>query len=298
MCIRDRIYCNKATRELLELLLPDSAQLQEEQARYFNKHKLGKHKPAKPLYNLKHAKLALKQLKVFEKNERKIILPRWSIEAKRAGHILGSTSLCFEINEKVITFSGDIGRYKTPILAPPAAADFGDLVLCESTYGDRSKKGGDTEAELQRIVNLVKDKKGPLIIPAFAVGRTQTLLYYLAKLERENKIPTLPVYVDSPMAVNATRIYRRFKHDYDKESKELLEAGETPLLTENVHFCRSTKESKSLNTLRGPRIIISASGMLTGGRVLHHLKNNIKKPETTILFVGYQAEGTLSLIHI
>ena len=208
-----------------------------------------------------------------------------------AGHILGSVSLCFEIHSKVVTFSGDIGSYNTPILCPPKSNDFSDLVICESTYGNRSKSSLDLDSELKRVITEISEKRGPLIIPAFAVGRTQALLYHLARLERSGEIPVLPVYVDSPMAVNATRIYRQYKHDYDDESKALLDAGETPLLTENVNFCRSTRESKSLNSLQGPRIIISASGMLTGGRVLHHLKNNIEKEKTTILFAGYQAEG-------
>jgi len=286
------VYCTAATADLLELLLPDSAELQEEQARYYNKHRIGKHKPAKPLYKLKDAKQALKQLRVAERDSPKKILPKWSIEMRCAGHILGATSLMMEIDSRLITFSGDIGKYSSPILPDPGICDFGDLLLCESTYGDRLSTADEVEDELAAAVMSAIDKKGPLIIPAFAIGRTQTLIYHLAALERAGKIPVLPVYVDSPMAVDATQIYRRHKHDYDEDSKAILAAGEYPLLTENISFCRSSKESKSLNSLRNSRIIISASGMLVGGRVLHHLRQNLSKEKTTLLFVGYQADGT------
>lgn len=289
---RGPVYCTAATKELLELLLPDSAELQVEQARYYNKHKLGKHKPTKPLYDLNDAKQALKQLKVIERDTPKLILPKWSIELRRAGHILGACSAMMEIDGRLITFSGDIGKYGSPILPDPGVCDFGDLLLCESTYGDRLSPATDVEKQLVAAVKQTVDRRGPLIIPAFAIGRTQTLIYHLAKLEREGKIPVLPVYIDSPMAVDATQIYRRHKHDFDDDSQEILAEGNYPLLTDNISFCRSSKESKSLNSRRGPRVIISASGMLVGGRVLHHLKQNLSKEETTLLFVGYQAEGT------
>jgi len=288
------IYCTEATRELLGLLLPDSAHLQKEQARYMNKHKLSKHKPAKPLYEMKHAKETLAMLKTIPRDEETKILPKCSVTPRCAGHILGSTSMFFEIQGKGITFSGDIGRYGTAILPDPAPNLAGDLLICESTYGNRKRevRTGEVPGKLESVIKKVVEKRGPLIIPAFAIGRTQTLLYELGKLERAGKIPTLPVFVDSPMAVDATRIYRKFKHDFDEESQEIISAGENPLLTDNIKFCRDRKDSKSINALKGPRIIISASGMMTGGRILHHMKQNLSKEETTALFVGYQAEGT------
>lgn len=286
------IFCTEATKELLSLLLPDSAHLQKEQARFLNKHKLSKHKPAKPLYEISHAKETLKLLKTFPRDQQTKILPKCSVLASCAGHILGSTSLFFEIHGKGLTFSGDIGRYGSPILPNPQPAPLGDLLVCESTYGNREGDKDDVSTKIKNVVKKVIDKKGPLIIPAFAIGRTQTLLYEIAKLERAGEIPTIPVYVDSPMAVNATRIYRRFKHDFDDDSQEIMKEGENPLLTENISFCKDRKDSKAINNAKGPRIIISASGMMTGGRILHHARHNLAKEEATFLFVGYQAEGT------
>ena len=286
------IFCTGATKELLNLLLPDSAHLQKEQARFLNKHNKSKHKPAKPLYGISHVKDTLKQIKVIPRDETTKILPKISVLPRCAGHILGSTSILMEVEGKGITFSGDIGRYESPILPNPDSVEMGDLLLCESTYGNRVKDKADVASELKAVIDKVIEKRGPLIIPAFAIGRTQTLIYELAKMEREGKIPTLPVYIDSPMAVNATRIYRRFKHDFDDDSMEIMAEGSNPLLTENITFCQERKDSKSLNSLRGPRIIISASGMMTGGRVLHHVRHHASKEEATILFVGYQAEGT------
>ncbi|OVE80456.1 hypothetical protein BVY02_00145 [bacterium J17] len=209
-----------------------------------------------------------------------------------AGHILGAVSLSIDIGGKRVTFSGDVGRYDTPILPDPQGLEIGDLLLCESTYGDRIHAAQDSRRELAMVINKAASLNGPIIIPAFAVGRTQNLLYQIAELERDGLVPILPVYVDSPMAINATNIYRSFRHDYDEEAKELLEVGETPLLTENTVFCKSVESSKSLNELQGSRIIISASGMVTGGRVLHHMIQWLGNEDTTVLFVGFQANGT------
>lgn len=289
---RGPVYCTPATKELLGLLLPDSAHLQEEQARYANKHGTSKHQPAKPLYTQVDAREALKLLKAVDRGQSTELFPNISVLPSCAGHILGSSSLSVDIHGRRITFSGDVGRYDTPILPDPQPIDIGDLLLCESTYGDRLHTDNDIKSELAQVVHQTVDKKGPLIIPAFAVGRTQNLLYFLAQLERSGDIPVLPVHVDSPMAVDTTKIYRSFRHDYDEEATALLSAGETPLVTENTNFCREVRDSKRLNTLSGPRIIISASGMVTGGRILHHMKNHLPNERATVLFVGYQADGT------
>lgn len=286
------VYCTAATKELLHLLLPDSAHLQEEEARYANKHKTSRHKPAKPLYTQADAKAALKLIKVIPRGESSEILPGVHITPSCAGHILGSTSLNIRIGKKTLTFSGDIGRYDTPLLPDPEPVELGSLLLCESTYGDRDHKLADTCSELAKVVNLAQERNGALVIPAFAIGRTQNILFYLAQLEREGRIPALPVFIDSPMAVDATKIYRQFRHDYDEQASALLEKGHRPLATEKTLFCRSRDESKRLNKLKGARIIISASGMVNGGRILHHMRHLLPQEETTVLFVGYQAEGT------
>ncbi|RMG44133.1 MAG: MBL fold metallo-hydrolase, partial [Candidatus Dadabacteria bacterium] len=289
---RGPIYCTAATRELLKLLLPDSAYLQEEEARFANKHGTSKHKPALPLYDRKDAEETLKLLKIFDRHREFKVADNCILSSVCAGHILGSVSLALEIHGRRIVFSGDIGRYNTPILPAPTGLPCGDLMLCESTYGNREHQDSNLRKILGRIVRKTYERRSVLLIPAFAIGRTQTLLYHLADMERDGDIPVLPVYVDSPMAVDATGIYRRFKHDFDEEAQELIRAGETPLLTENTIFCRSVNDSKRLNSLRGSRIIISASGMVTGGRILHHMRQWLPKEETTVLFVGYQAYGT------
>ena len=286
------IFCTPATQQLLHLLLFDAANLQEEEARFVNKHKVSKHKPAKPLFDRKDVEKTLKQIRTIERGKVNQILPGVEVRAKCAGHILGSTALHISLSNKTITFSGDIGRYDMPILPDPQGIDLGDLLVCESTYGNRDHSESNVYEQLEKAVKSAVERKGPLLIPAFSVGRSQAVLYYLAELEREGRIPVLPTIVDSPMAINATEIYREFRHDYDDEAKELLEDGEKPLATQMTAFCKRRSDSKRLNTLSGARIILSASGMLNGGRILHHLKHQLPKEETTLLFVGYQAEGT------
>ncbi len=289
---RGPIYCTAATKELLNLVLPDSAHLQEEQARYQHKHKSSKHNPPKPLYDTVDAINTLKQLVVVEKNVTTKLFSNISITPTRAGHILGSTSIALDCYNKRINFSGDVGRYNMPILPDPEPIDMGDLFLCESTYGNRDHKENDILFEIEQAIKTAYLRKGPIIIPAFAIGRTQILLYYLAMLEREGRIPSIPIFIDTPMGVSTTGIYKNFKYDFDKEARELIEEGQTPLQSEKTYLCKSVKESKALNHLKGPRIIISASGMVTGGRILHHMIRHLPKEETTVLFVGYQAEGT------
>lgn len=289
---RGPIYCTEATAELLQLLLPDSAHLQEEEARFAESHRSSKHRPPKPLYTVADAKQTLQQLRVIERSRANTILPGVVVHARTVGHILGAVSLNIDIGGRRITFSGDVGRYGVPILPDPEGIELGDLLLCESTYGDRDHETGDPQAALGRVVNRAVERGGALIIPAFAIGRTQNLLYELAELERKAVIPVLPIFVDSPMAVDATYIYKRFHFDYDEDAAALLAAGKRPLVTERTVFCHSVEQSKRLNFLEGPRIIISASGMATGGRILHHLMHHLPESSSTVLLVGYQAEQT------
>jgi len=290
---RGPIYATAPTCRLLEILLPDSARLQEEEARFANEHGTSQHVPAKPLYSYEDAMGALDLLRPLEKNKTQKLLTSIAVTARSTGHILGAVSLTFDLGkDKRVSFTGDVGRYDVPILPDPSPMDYGDLLICESTYGDRLHSQASLEEELARSVKSAMHRKGPLIIPAFAVGRTQHLLYMLAELERSGAIPELPVYVDSPMAVDVTAIYRQFKDEFDEEAKGLMSSGEFPLRTAKTVFCRSREESMRLNDLKGTRIIISASGMVTGGRVLHHMAHWLDREETTVLLVGYQAHGT------
>lgn len=285
------IYCTAATKELCDILLLDSAHLQEEDAAFMNRHGTSKHKPALPLYDQRDAEKALMLLRTIPRDKPTQILPGITVTPRSAGHILGSTSLTLDVGGKRLSFSGDIGRYDTPLIPDPAPIEFGDLLLCESTYGDRLHPSSDPLGDLEKIVKRAIDRKGPLLIPAFAVGRTQSLLNYFAQLERAGRIPELDVFVDSPMAVNATHLYSSFQEDRDVPIEQRPEDLE-PMLTARTTFCRTVDESKRINGATGTSIIISASGMATGGRILHHLKHWLPREEATVLFVGFQAEGT------
>lgn len=289
---RGPIYCSAPTARLVDLLLRDSAELQIEEARYANKHQTSRHSPAKPLYDLVDAKRALSQLVPFKNRGALKLTPQINLTTACAGHILGSNILSFEIGSKRVTFSGDIGRYNTPLLPDPAPVDLGDLALCESTYGNRDHQKQNDKLALARVINAAAKRRGPLIIPAFAIGRTQALLYYISELERSGTIPVLPVYIDSPMGIDATEIYREFHSDFDHQAKNHYRNDAVPLKSERTTFCRKVSDSKKLNQLRGARVIIAGSGMATGGRVLHHLMHWLDHEETTVLFVGYQAEGS------
>lgn len=286
------IYCTSATARLLQLLLPDSAHLQEEEARYAAKHNTSRHSPPKPLYTIEDAQRVLKLVTVFERDTPQQLFPGVYIDARVAGHILGAVSIGVESGGRRVLFSGDIGRYGSPILPDPQPNTIGDALICESTYGDRIHADADTKSELAAVISRAVDRRGPLLIPAFAVGRTQTLLYEIAELEREGRIPELPVFVDSPMAVDATELYREFHFDFDDEAKTIMRAGARPLATAHTIFCKTVEDSKRLNGREGPCVIISASGMVNGGRIMHHMKNWLPKEETTVLFVGFQAVGT------
>ena len=288
---RGPIYATAATIELLNLLLPDSAHLQQEEADYANKKGYSKHAKAKPLYDIKDAQQTLKLLKVIPRGET-VKAAGFEVTAQNAGHILGSSSLHIRAANKSLLFSGDIGRYDVPILQSPQGNELGDLVLCEATYGGRLHGERSWSEGLAEAVKKIASSGGTMVVPSFAVGRTQFLLYELARLEREGEIPILPVFVDSPMAVDATHIYRDYKFDYDDEASKLVGDGERPLTTEELKLCRSREESMRLNDFAGPHIIISASGMVTGGRILHHMRRLLPKEDTVVVFAGFQAYGS------
>ena len=294
---RGPIYSNAATHELCALLLPDSAHLQEEDAEFAAKKGYSVHKPPLPLYTLPEAKAALERFRVIARAESFTISPQFSVRPHDAGHILGSSWLELTITENnkqtVVVFSGDVGRYNQPILKDPESPTRADFLLCESTYGDRDHPTGSVEDELADIVNRTAKRGGALVIPAFTVGRTQLLMFYLRKLEEQQRIPRLPVFVDSPMAINVTALYVSHHEDHDADFSALEKTGNRdPLNCHEVHMTRTVEESKQINDVVTPCIIISASGMITGGRIKHHLARRLPDARNTVLLVGYQAEGS------
>ena len=294
---RGPIYSNSATRELCGLLLSDSAYLQEEDAKYASKKGYSSHKPALPLYTVKDAQMALMQFSDIPRAAAFRISPEFSVLGHDAGHILGSSWLELTVTENgkqtLIVFSGDVGRYGMPILKDPEPPTRADYLLCESTYGDRDHPAGSVEDELTEVINATVKRGGAIVIPAFAVDRTQLIMFYLHKLMTTNRIPGLPVYVDSPMAISVTDFYNRHHEDHRVEFSSAEQQGDRdPLNLKEVHLTRTVEESKAINEVTSPCIIISASGMITGGRVLHHLAKRLPDSRSAVLLVGYQAEGT------
>lgn len=293
---RGPVHCTPATRDLASLLLPDSGKLQEEEARFANQRGYSKHAPAaRPLYTEREAVESLRLLAPLAYRMRRELLPGVAVTFRRAGHILGSATVELELtlggDRRRVLFSGDLGRYGAPILPDPEPAPAADDLLVECTYGDR-RHTGDARAELRDAVRAGVARGGALLVPAFAIGRTQELLFRLRELEAAGEIPELPVFVDSPMAVDATPMYLAHREDHDDEMARLLAAGVEPLRPARLRFARAPEQSKAINRVEGPCIIISASGMATGGRVLHHLEKRLPDERTTILLVGYQAAGT------
>jgi metallo-beta-lactamase family protein len=295
---RGTIFANPATIELTTLLLNDSAHLQQEDARHSQNHPHDRHSEAEPLYTSEDVPPVLKALKPMPRSGGFDISPEFHIDSYDAGHILGSSSLVLTINENgkktIVIFSGDIGRYDQPILNDPATPPVNaDVLLCESTYGDRDHEAGNPAEELAAIVNRVAKRGGSIVIPAFAIGRTQTFMYYLRQLEDQQRIPRLPVYVDSPMALSATDLYVKHTEDHDLDfTREGKDGKGDPLDVHQFHLTRSTEESKQINNVKTPCIIVSASGMVTGGRVMHHLAQRLPDARNAVILAGFQAQGT------
>jgi metallo-beta-lactamase family protein len=290
------IYCTYATKELCEIMLLDTAHLQEEDALWANKKGFSKHDPALPLYTIDEAKEALKQFHAVYYGEDYFLTENLRIKFKDAGHILGSAFVdiktAWDSKMRRILFSGDIGRPDQPILRNPRQAYNIDYLIIESTYGDRLHTETAVGDDLAAVINRSIERGGILVIPSFAVGRTQTLLYTIRELEEQQKIPILPVYVDSPMAIDATSIFENHKGDYDYQAKISELRGKKILKPRLLHVCRDREKSKAINTVKNRAIIISASGMVAGGRILHHMQQRLPEEQHTILFIGYQAEGT------
>jgi len=298
---RGPIWATSATRDLCAIMLLDSAHIQESDVAYVNKKRVKQGKtPFEPLYQRADALEALNQFQSLGYRRPFEVVPGVKAVYQEAGHVLGSASVTLDIDDggqqKRLVFSGDIGREDIPILRDPAPVEGADFIIMESTYGQRFHKPPQQAQEVfkQAVLETVS-KKGKIIVPSFAVGRTQGLVYALHQMIDRNEIPKIDIYVDSPLAVNATEIFRLHPEVYDQETHDFLAESNSrdPFGFDQVTYVREVSHSKALNDLDGPLIILSASGMCEAGRILHHLKNNIIDERNTILFVGYQAEHTL-----
>ncbi|HEX7358638.1 MAG TPA: MBL fold metallo-hydrolase [Ignavibacteriaceae bacterium] len=296
------IYATSATVDLCQIMLRDSAHLQEKDIEFVNKKRKKKNEEAlDPLYTLEDVEKAMDQFVGVQYNRAIDLYPGIRVTFRDAGHILGSAGVFLEIEEKDgrkinLGFSGDIGRPDSPVIKSPDVLRDLDVLIMESTYGNRlHSPAEEVEEDFSSTINEVINNGGKVIIPAFAVGRTQTIVYMLHKLFDQNRIPEIPIYVDSPLAVDATAVFRSHPECLDRETGRIfLEEGSDPFGFGRLKYIKKTEESKELNDKKGPMIIISASGMAEGGRILHHLANNIGNPKNLILFVGYAAEHTLA----
>lgn len=288
------VHCTTATAGLLEIMLMDAAKLQEEEAAFAKKKGYSRYENPQPLFNSEDAEAALALVKGYHYKHTAEIADGVKVTFYNAGHILGSAIVVLEIRgalqTKKIVFSGDLGRYDRPILHNPEAIRDADILVVESTYGDRVNENEGVENRFAELINQALQRDGCLLIPAFAVGRTQLLLHYFKTFMEAGKIPEVPIYVDSPMAISTTRLYQEYPEYHKLSDKELS----SPSIFDYTHikYYRSQEASVSLNSLERNAIIISASGMCTGGRILHHLYHRLPRRNDTLLFVGYQAEGT------
>jgi metallo-beta-lactamase family protein len=289
---KGRVFCTAGTKELCQLVLPDSGRIQEEDARQANRHGYSKHAPALPLYTESDALNALTQLQPIGYHRAIEIVPGISIEFMPAGHLLGSAFVVARLQSgPTILFGGDLGRYARPVLPDPSNAVAADVVLVESTYGDRDHVEDDNGEQLAQVIRSTIERGGKLIIPAFAIGRVEEVLYWMRRLEQEHRIPVLPVYVDSPMANEALKFYSARTSELDEDMRP-TETKVSTFATTHFQTVVSPQQSKALTASRKPAVVISSSGMATGGRVLHHMAAALPDERNTVLFVGFQAEGT------
>lgn len=292
------IYCTRPSRGLISLILQDAGHLQEEQARFARKKGYSVHKDPAPLYTASDSRKAIKMLKPLTFDDTHEVVPGIHVRFRRAGHLLGAASVEIKAkgsdgDKRTWVFSGDVGRYDVPIIKDPEPPlEVPHTLVLESTYGDRLHQETDTEVEFRRIIHRTFDRGGTVIIPAFALGRTQEVLYHLSQLVDDGELDPQAVFLDSPMATQATDIYRQATKEHDDDLKELVEQHLNPLAPDRFERCRSAEQSKALNDRREPAVIVAASGMATGGRVVHHLKHRLGDERTSVVFVGYQAAGT------
>jgi metallo-beta-lactamase family protein len=299
---KGRIYCTGATAEIAKIVLLDAAKIQEEDAAYKKKRhkKEGREGPHgdQPLYTTEDAEKCFPLFAPVDYGQTVRIAPRVEAVFSEAGHVLGSSFINVGISQngdaRNVLFSGDVGRKNRPILRDPDGAKDGDYVLVESTYGDRVHGGReDIKAAIGEVIRQTCDAGGNLIVPSFALERAQELLYFIHELQHEDAIPHVMVFLDSPMASAITKVFRHHANLFDGGMRRLLQKHESPFEFPGLKFTESTKESKAINTIKGTVVVIAGSGMCTAGRIKHHLANNITRPQSTIMFVGYQAVGTL-----
>jgi metallo-beta-lactamase family protein len=281
-----KVTCSRSTAALCEILLPDSGHLQERDADFANRYGFSKHKPALPLYTMDDAVRSLARLAPIDFDQDHKLPGGARVRLRRAGHILGAASVQIDWNGKTLVFSGDLGRYGSATMVDPVPIKRADFLIIESTYGNRKHDTRDPEEVLDEVISRTARRGGTVVIPSFAVGRVQSLLFHVARLKASGKLANVPVFLDSPMAIDASEVFCKFMTDHK------LTAAQCRSACEVAHYVRDAQESKALNASPMPKVIISASGMATGGRVLHHLKNYVSDSRNTILFSGFQAGGT------
>ena len=288
---KGRVFCTAGTRDLCSLVLPDSAHIQEEDARDANRHGYSKHHPALPPYTANDAAQALSLLQPVGYNRPVPVVPGLDVEFINAGHLLGSAYARVTFGGKTMLFGGDLGRFGRPVLPDPVPINSADILLVESTYGDRLHDPDDHGDQLAAIVNAAVQRGGKLIVPAFAIGRVEEVVYWLKRLEEEKRVPVLPVFIDSPMASQAMRFYAQRADELDPDMQK-RERGVCVFCTTRMTTVSSVQQSIDLVASHQPAIVIASSGMATGGRVLYHLARGLPNPKNTVMFVGYQAAGT------
>jgi len=297
------IYATQATIDLCGIILPDSGHLQEEDAEFYNKHKKSKHDPALPLYTLDDAEACLQQFQVAHQGETQPLSPELSFRFVPAAHILGSCMAEVTLNirgqSRRLLFTGDIGRVRDHAVTPgkvihsgPQEGESADLVVMESTYGNRVHPHDDPQPELARVIRQTVEHGGSMVVPAFAVERTQKFVFMLKEMMEAGQIPRIPVFCDSPMAIKAVEIYLKHEEAYAPEARDLIRKYGSPLEWQGFSFASTAEESKKINEVHYPSVIVSSSGMATGGRILHHLAQRLPDPKNLILFIGFQAPGT------
>ncbi|TAJ21600.1 MAG: MBL fold metallo-hydrolase [Planctomycetota bacterium] len=289
---RGPVHCTRATRDLLDVLLHDAARIEEEDAAYANRKGFSRHRPALPLFESADVDRVLRQVVVHSYHEDFAPASGLTARLRRSGHILGSATVCLTTERGTrLLDTGDLGRWNQPILRDPEPPEQADVLLVESTYGDRVHPADATERLALAVREAVR-RGGPLLIPAFAVGRTQTLIWLLRELEASGRIPTLPVYIDSPMAHRVSEVTCHHHEDLDEQMRIAMDEKRCPLCCKVYHLVETKDESIALNDLRGTFILIAGSGMLTGGRMLHHLRQRLPDERTTVLITGFQPKGT------
>ncbi len=297
------IYCTPATKDLCGILLPDSGHLQEEDAAFHNKHRTSRHDPALPLYTMQEAQNALTNFQPVDFDQPKQLSANFGFRFVPAAHIVGSSMVEISVNlngsARMLIFTGDIGRVRNDQVSPgrvihhgPTEGENADLLVMESTYGNRVHPTNDVRPELAAVIKETVARGGSIVVPAFAVERTQKLLFMLKDMMKEGTIPRIPVFVDSPMAIEAVRIFLKHTEEFTEETKRLVEECGSPLEWEGFTFAEQQQDSRKINDVRYPCIIVSSSGMVTGGRIQHHLIHRLPDPRNTVIFIGFQAPGT------